>query len=313
MYRFLLTRQWVILTIAGLLLMPAMVELGLWQMHRHESEQTNNARMAHALAAPAVPLERLTRPGAAIPAADDFRTVRFTGHYAPARQVVARHRTSADDSRIGYYLVTPFVLADGRAVLVNRGWIPADDDMVSFPSVPRTPTGRLTITGRLRRDETTASTGIRSPAGLPPRQVMLISSRRLAGSVSRPLVGGYVELVRSSPAVPQGQPQRVPAPTPGQTNGGYNPPHLAYAWQWWLFVAMVPVGWLILVRREHRDQVARRDRERAAAAGPPPPDGGGPADDPAASDPAYGADPADAPRPSRTVAAGSAAGDRHDS
>jgi hypothetical protein len=102
---------------------------------------------------------------------------------------------------------------------------------------------------------------------------MLINSGMLAKSVSAPLVGGYVELTGSSPAVPKGQPQLVPPPTPGATDGGYNPPHLAYAWQWWLFVAMVPVGWVILVRREHRDQVARRDKAAAEAAGdgPPPP------------------------------------------
>jgi cytochrome oxidase assembly protein ShyY1 len=272
-YRFLLTRQWVILTLVGLLLMPAMVELGIWQMHRHERENANNTRMAHALAAAPVPLESLTRPGTRIPSTDDFRRVTLTGHYAPAGQVVVRHRTSADDSTIGYYLVTPLVLTDGKAVLVNRGWIPAKDDLTSFPPVPPTPRGQLTITGRLRQDETTASTDIRNTVGLPPRQVMLINSGMLAKSVSAPLVGGYVELTGSSPAVPKGQPQLVPPPTPGATDGGYNPPHLAYAWQWWLFVAMVPVGWVILVRREHRDQVARRDKAAAEAAGdgPPPP------------------------------------------
>jgi cytochrome oxidase assembly protein ShyY1 len=290
-YRFLLTRQWVILTLVGLLLMPAMVRLGIWQMHRHESEDANNARMAHALAAASVPLESLTRPGATVPAADDFRTVTVRGHYDPAHQVVVRHRTSADDSTIGYYLVTPLILTDGRAVLVNRGWIPAQDDVTTFPPVPATPTGEVTITGRLRQDETTAGTGIQNKTGLPPRQVMLINSRLLAHSVPEPMLGGYVELTRTSPAPGKGQPQPVPAPTPGQTDGGYNPPHLAYAWQWWLFVAMVPVGWVILVRREHREQVARRDKARAAAAGDGPPHEApdGSATGPAAGAPAHAA------------------------
>lgn len=271
MYRFLLTRQWVILTLVGLFLMPAMVELGLWQMHRHESENANNARVAHSLTAPTVPLERLTAPGATVSAADDFRTVTATGHFDPAHQVVVRNRTSADDSTIGYYLLTPLVLTDGRAVLVNRGWIPGQEDETRFPPVPPTPTGPLRITGRIRSDETTGGTGIRDKGGLPPRQVMLINSAKLAGAFPEPLVAGYVELTGASPGLPGGQPERVPPPTPGQTDGGYNPPHLAYAWQWWLFVVMVPVGWVILVRREHRDQVARRDAARDAAGGTPPP------------------------------------------
>ncbi len=274
-YRFLLTRQWVILTLIALLLMPAMVELGRWQMHRHESEDANNGRITHSLAAASVPLEKLTAPGTKVPATDNFRAVTATGYYAPAGQVVVRHRTSADDSTIGYYLVTPLVLTDGRAVLVNRGWIPAKDDVTRFPPVPATPRGQVTVTGRIRPDETTASTGIADKSGLPARQVMLIDSAKLTGTVSAPLVGGYLELTGTTPRPPAGQPQPVPAPTPGQTNGGYNPPHLAYAWQWWLFVLMVPVGWIILVRREHRDRVARRDADRAAAAGaaPVPPAG----------------------------------------
>lgn len=34
---------------------------------------------------------------------------------------------------------------------------------------------------------------------------------------------------------------------------------MAYAVQWWLFAAGVPVGWVILARRD------KRDREEAAA------------------------------------------------
>ena len=35
-YRFLLSRQWVILTLVALLLIPTMIRLGIWQMHRYE-------------------------------------------------------------------------------------------------------------------------------------------------------------------------------------------------------------------------------------------------------------------------------------
>ena len=34
-YRFLLSRQWVILTLVALLLIPTMIRLGIWQMHRY--------------------------------------------------------------------------------------------------------------------------------------------------------------------------------------------------------------------------------------------------------------------------------------
>lgn len=268
MYRFLLTRQWVILTLVGLLLMPVMVRLGIWQMHRHEAENASDARIHTALAAAPVPLERLDAPRRRLPASLDFRTVTATGTYDQAAEVVVRHRTSADDSSIGYYVVTPLVLSDGTAVLVNRGWVASQFDGVSFPKVPAAPKGVVRVTGRLRLDETTANTSIEDKHGLPPRQVMLINSEEIAPETGRSLQGGYLELTSTSPKPPAGQPQLVPPPNPGQTDGGYDPPHLAYAWQWWLFVLMVPVGWVILVRREHRDQVAKRDAARDAASGP---------------------------------------------
>ncbi len=267
-YRFLLTRQWVILTLVCLLLMPTMVELGLWQLHRHERQAADNDLISRSLAAPPVPVEKLTAPRAQVAARDDFRAVTVTGHYDPAHQVVVRRRTSADDSQLGYYLVTPLVMADGRAVLVNRGWIPmpADGGSVSFPPVPPTPAGEITVTGRIRQDETTAGTSIADKTGLPPRQIMLINSGKLVSALPEPLLGGYVQLSSTSPRPSGDQPQPVPPPKPGQadTGGGwYSPPHLAYAWQWWLFTAMIPVGWFILVRRERRDRLAARAEERS--------------------------------------------------
>jgi cytochrome oxidase assembly protein ShyY1 len=259
-YRFLLSRQWVVLTLIGLVLMPVMVKLGIWQMHRHEQEDANNALIRQSLAAPTVPVEKLTVPGARVASHDNFRSVTATGRYDTAHQVVVRHRTSADDSAIGYYLITPLVMADGRAVLVNRGWIPApqNGDDAQFPALPPTPSGRVSITGRIRPDESTASTGIVDRPGLPPRMIMLINSGKLAKQLPEPVLGGYVELTSTSPSPTGSRPQPVPTPTPGQSNGGYHPPHLAYAWQWWLFVAMVPVGWVILVRRELKDRRAHQ-------------------------------------------------------
>jgi len=275
-YRFLLSRQWVILTLIGLILMPVMVELGVWQMHRHEQEDANNALIRQSLAAPAAPVEKLTAPGARVASHDNFRTVTATGRYDTAHQVVVRHRTSSDDSTIGYYLITPLVMTDGRAVLVNRGWIPAPQTGgdAQFPALPPTPSGQVSITGRVRPDETTASTGIVERPGLPPHMIMLINSGKLTKELSEPVLGGYIELTNTSPKSVGSQPQPVPAPAPGQSNGGYNPPHLAYAWQWWLFVAMVPAGWVILVRRELKDRRAQQAKAQPGQRQGPAPGSG---------------------------------------
>lgn len=262
MYRFLLSRQWVILTLVALLLMPVMVKLGFWQLHRHERRVASNHLIADNLAAKPVPVESLTAPGADVPKREVYRTVTATGRYDTAHEVVARQRTAADGDSIGYHVITPLVLADGRSVLVNRGWIPAGSDLRTFPKVPAAPSGEVTVTGRLRPDETTATTGIRNKGGLPDRMIMLINSELVAQDLpaaERP-VGGYLELASTSPKPTGRQPELIP--DPDHSSIGM---HMGYAIQWWLFTAMVPVGWAVLVRRERRERLAARDT--AAQAG----------------------------------------------
>jgi len=262
-YRFLLSRQWVIITLVALLLIPVMVRLGFWQFHRHEDRVARNELIAASLSAAPVPVERLAAPGRG-PADDDrYRPVTATGTYDPRHETVVRQRTAADGRRIGYHVLTPLVREDGTAVLVNRGWVPAGGDLTKFPDVPPAPSGEVTVTGRLMADET-AGGGVREKRGLPPRQVMLIDSERMARELDRPVLGGYVALEKTSPE-PSGE-QPEPLPEPDHSGIG---PHLAYAFQWWLFAAAVPVGWLVLVRRERRDRAAARPGQEA-------PDTGGP-------------------------------------
>ncbi|WP_028814274.1 SURF1 family protein [Streptomyces flavidovirens] len=258
MYRFLLSRQWVILTLLMLVLIPTMVELGFWQLHRHEHRVAQNKLISANLRAKPLPVGDLTSPGHTVPRTDYWRRVTATGTYDTAHEVVVRRRTDADD-QVGFHVLTPLVMDDGRAVLVNRGWVPFGADQQAFPEVPAAPKGEVTVTGRLKADETTAGSGIKDLSGLPPRQIMLINSEQQAKALSRPVLGGYIEQTEPVPAGPR--PQLVPEPDAGSIG-----PHMAYAVQWWLFAAAVPVGWVVLVRRELRDRAARAEAGAGGAA-----------------------------------------------
>ncbi|MEV5982370.1 SURF1 family protein [Streptomyces sp. NPDC052114] len=246
MYRFLLTRQWVILTLIGLVLIPSMVELGFWQLHRHERRVAQNDRISAALAAPPVPAEKLTSPGHEVPDEDLYRRVSAKGTYDTTHEVVVRRRTNSDDE-VGFHVLTPFVLDDGKVLLVNRGWIPADGPQTAFPKIPAPAKGEITVTGRLMADETSAASGIKDVRGLPDRQIMLISSGQQADALGKQVLGGYIELTSPESDSPQliGEPD----------HSGIGA-HMAYAVQWWLFAAGVPIGWVVLVRREVRDRAA---------------------------------------------------------
>lgn len=263
MYRFLLSRQWVMLTLVALLLIPVMVRLGFWQLHRHEQKVAHNQQIERALARPAVPVQRLTAPGRAVAEKDRYRRVTVTGRYDSTHEVVVRQRTGAEE-RIGFHVLTPLVGSDGTVTLVNRGWVPPGEDPADYPEVPKAPTGRVTVTGLLQPDETTASTGIKDRRGLPDRQIMLINGDKL--DLDRPVRGGYVQLTRTSPKPSGEQPEPLPEPDHGSIG-----PHLAYAFNWWLLAAGVPIGWVVLFRRERRDRLAQHSpgTARSLRAGEP--------------------------------------------
>ncbi|MET7295152.1 SURF1 family protein [Streptomyces griseoloalbus] len=257
MHRFLLSRQWVIITLVALLLIPTMIRLGIWQMDRYEERSARNRLVTDALAAEPVPVERLAAPGHAVTRAERYRTVTARGHFATDDEVVVRRRTNADDE-VGFHVLTPFVLDDGKVLLVNRGWIPADGpSQTAFPEVPAPPRGEITIKGRLMPDETTEASGIKNLRGLPDRQIMLINSAQEARRLGARVLGGYV--VQTAPEPEGGTPERLG--NPGEENAALN---YAYAVQWWLFAAAVPVGWVVLVRREAGER-ARAAAEKSAA------------------------------------------------
>jgi cytochrome oxidase assembly protein ShyY1 len=96
-------------------------------------------------------------------------------------------------------------------------------------------------------DQTTADSGIKNVKGLPDRQVMLINSKEETDRLGKQVLGGYAELTAPEPK--GGSPELIPDPDHSDIG-----PHMAYAVQWWLFSAGVPVGWVVLARREARDR-----------------------------------------------------------
>lgn len=251
MYRFLLSRRWAIITLIALLLIPTMIRLGFWQLHRHEARVARNQLIAQNLASAPVAFDSLTAPGRVVPTDLTWRAVTAVGEYDVAHEFVIRSRTEPGGSSVGYFVVTPLKLADGKGeVLVNRGWVDSPGDATSYPTVPAPPSGHVTVTGRLRGDETHANSGIPDRGGLPDRQFKLINSGQQAERTGVTVLGGYLELVTSTP--PAG-----PSPEllgdPEHSDIG---PHMAYAIQWWLFTALVPVGLWVLARREAKDLAA---------------------------------------------------------
>ncbi|GAA3789252.1 SURF1 family protein [Sphaerisporangium flaviroseum] len=263
MYRFLLTPRWLALHVLVLVLIPSFLLLGRWQFGRYEERSAASDVATGNLAAPTVPLTSIDKPGAEVPPSLKFRSVTATGRYDPAHELVVRRRTQ--NSRPGYFVLTPLVMADGTAVVVNRGWVKIGPTADSPPEVPPPPAGEVSVTGRLRPAETEDSTGINDRSGLPARQVLLINTPNLARTMPYRLFGGYVELTEQRPGTAP-----APDPVPPPDLGGGGGLNLAYSVQWWLFIGIAVGGWVLLIRREAHDLQAERRSAPGTDAVPAP-------------------------------------------
>ncbi|WP_130796350.1 SURF1 family cytochrome oxidase biogenesis protein [Streptomyces otsuchiensis] len=267
MYRVLLSRQWVMLTLVSLLLIPAFIKAGNWQYDRYGQRVERNELIKGNLEAEPVPMTELAAPGRAPDPDDRYRTVTASGSYDAAGEVVVRQRTGNQDGALGYYVLTPLTQDDGPVVLVNRGWVRAGSDPTRMPDVPAPPDGEVTVSGRLMADETPETTGIRDRGGLPEGMVMMMNSGQRAEELGTPVVAGHLELAETTPA-PAGGPEDQPELLSAPNHSGIGA-HFAYAYQWWLFAAMVPVGWVLLLRRELADAREEGPGEAPSTAGGP--------------------------------------------
>jgi len=248
-YGFLLSRRWLGLFALAVLVAAACVALGNWQLDRLGQRHERNDLLRRNLGAPPASPEALLTVGREPPAADEYARVRATGRYDVADQLLVRLRPF--EGQVGYDVLVPFVTDGGPAFLVDRGWVPGGATGRDLPDVPDAPSGTVTITARVRPSEPASTTG--TP---PPGQVTRIDVSSIADTLPYDVYGGYGDLTGEQPK-PRNAPARHPAPEPSEG------PHLAYAFQWYLFAALALGGVVVLARREAAD---------LRAAGEPVPD-----------------------------------------
>jgi cytochrome oxidase assembly protein ShyY1 len=267
-YRFLLTPRWLgaaALTVAAAVVM---VLLGNWQMHRYQERSEINTRIDAADSVPPVPLNSvLARPAGAGTAGASpgkqaaWTKVTVTGRYDAAHEIQARGRTVG--GAVGFEIITPLLLSDGTAVLVDRGWVPsAHGDAVSGPLAPATPAGDVTVVGQVHLSESRPSPLSRRDGRIDTRRIAV---PKLAKELPFPVYGAY--LLLSDP-----EPGFKPVPIEHEDswqNGGY-------AIQWWLFAVMALIAYGWQARKEATgdtpaqrvDRVAAADQRQAATVSP---------------------------------------------
>jgi surfeit locus 1 family protein len=129
-------------TLAAFIAIALCVTAGNWQHRRMLEKEALLAKISAAKAAPTIQLPTDVRDWGSW----RFRAVTLDGEFDARHQILIDNAQHA--GRVGFNVVAPLMLADGRAVLVDRGFVPAGASRASLPSPPL-PAGHVTIDGRI--------------------------------------------------------------------------------------------------------------------------------------------------------------------
>jgi surfeit locus 1 family protein len=168
-----------------------------------------------------------------------FRNVVVTGTFDGARQILIDNKVHA--GIVGYDVVTPLKLADGRAVLVDRGFVAAGPSRAELPSTPAA-NGEIVVGGRINIPAAGYFELGHDPAIGPVWQHL--DPRRYAEATGLPVLPIVIETT---------------APTAGDAAlvRDWTAPdlgierHRIYMVQWYAFAAMALGLWLWFAVRPH--------------------------------------------------------------
>ena len=219
--------------------MMVLLGLGLWQLQRLQWKLTLIGHIAERVHAPPVPIESVLVPG--VGGRDDLEYIHVSasGRY---RSELERYLYATGDGDWGWDVFTPLELADGRAILVNRGFVPRQ--LLDRSSrAPGLADGAVTVTGLIRRAP--GAPPWWNPAGDPAKgQWYWPEIGAIAASMyprgGQPVIGYYLDSDPIAASAP---------PTGGTTNLDLPNRHLEYALTWFGLAAALGVIYAIFVFR----------------------------------------------------------------
>ena len=236
-------RKWLLATLLVFAGTALCIRLGIWQLDRLAQRRAFNAQFESARMQPALDLNR-EQPDDIT--SMEWRPVKVTGTYDFANQVAVRNQYYQNE--YGYHLLTPLRF-NGEAILVDRGWIPAEGNSAPSDWHKYDEPGTVNITGQIRLGQAKPAFG--GVADVLPENGSTLEIwnnadiPRIARQLPYPVLPVYLQ--------PQVDPADIQPPIPFQpeveiTEG----PHLGYALQWFTFATILFVGYPFFLRRQEK-------------------------------------------------------------
>ena len=234
-------RKWLLPTLLVFAGTVLCIRLGIWQLDRLEQRRAFNAQFESARVQPALDLNQ-EQP--ADIAEMEWRSIEVSGAYDFENQVAVRNQYYG--SQYGYHLLTP-LLFDDTAVIIDRGWIPAEGNSTPSDWRKYDEVGTVHVSGQIRLGRAKpAIGGVSDP--LPEDGAKLevwnnADVARIAEQMPYPLLPVYIQPgVDASDADPP-----IPFQPEIELTEG---PHFGYALQWFTFATILFIGYPFFLRKQ---------------------------------------------------------------
>lgn len=222
--------------LVAMLMSAVAVRAGFWQLGRHEARSAAIALFQANSSADPVPLAEAVPAGEVVGDAEWTR-VTVEGEFEQGSTTLLRNRPV--DRQRAWHLLAWFDTDDGRALLVDGGWVPVPDSGEPDPAWSDLPEGPVTVEVVLRAAE--------PDDGRRDDGATRITPAQMPEPAADPIDGyGMMQEMCVPDGCVWGLGQRVELPTLSLG------PHLAYTWQWFAFALIAPIGGVMLARREWR-------------------------------------------------------------
>jgi len=221
-------RRWWWVTAAALAAALLTARLGWWQLDRAAQKLALQAAIDERAQLPAI--EQLSQLAASAETAlqQHHRSLRIAGRWSAAHTVFLDNRQM--NGRTGFFVVTPLLLADGSAVLVQRGWLARDFiDRSRVAEVPAA-AGEVLVQGRIAPPPARLFEFSGTDAGRIRQNLDIDAFGRETGLALRPL---SLLLAESPASAGDGLQRDWPAPSSGVAKNH------GYAAQWFALSALI--------------------------------------------------------------------------
>ena len=235
-------RKWLLATLLVVAGTALCIRLGIWQLDRLDQRRAFNHQVESMRAMPILDLNQDVPDELSNM---EWRAVKVHGKYDFEHQVALRNQYYG--SEYGYHLLTPLIFDEGKAILVDRGWIPAEGNATPRDWQKYNEPEEASLAGQIRLEQTKPRFGgVADAIPVDGSRLEIWNNADLENITKQLPYASLPVYLQPDVDVNDTIPPIPYQPTIELTEG----PHFGYALQWFTFATILLVGYPFFLSKQ---------------------------------------------------------------